>query len=862
MPIFNGQMAAMLHFRQTLFRRNIATLLASILLPIVMVGMAVGISTGIQSSIPTAPAIPSYTQSIATPELLSSIPSIALVIPKASAAQQLAISNSIRTSFAALDKPNIQLVSFASITDYQATLVNTYRGVANATLIPAALAILQDIPTLPASDGLLDFQYQLFIEENQPKGLEPLMIQIADEAKQSLLQQTGSVSFRAVFTSFDFSGFYYDVSLTIIPTFIVAAFAQMISFFSMSRIEEREKKQRDYLFTMGLSPHIYYLSAFVIDMWAYMISLVVSSLILYGFGVKAFTQTNYLNWFLPMFCFGLLCSPLGSCLAFLFRKQDSAGAAMGLGISIVVFVPYFFVYFLAKNVMNPELMYVISALLPTFGFYQALNAIGLASIASSPFDLVSLGDFQHNPVLPLSLIMIVQTIVYWTILTILVHKDLTNSHSFLSAAFSLAQQTLLGVKYLGNDTAAIHGDALNAFCENGHESSQAMDAELKHEMQRISNPDLAHEDVIRMSNVRVEFTRPTPRDKTKKWFMPSQTERLVVLDDMWLAIRKNECFAYLGPNGCGKTTTLNTLIGLVCPTRGYATIGLYSILPKYNPHARQIIGICPQFDCLWEKLTPREHLYTMAAIRGMDTENESVKAEIDALIADVGLGDFAEKQTGTLSGGNKRKISLAMACIGKPEVVFLDEPTTGIDIVIRRSIWSIINKLKQHTSVILTTHSMEEAEALSDRIGIVVNGRMQCIGTPQRLKSVYGCGYKVSIRTSESVDVVNDWFLQNIGKPGTWQVARQVGGTTVLQMTKLGVEALQTQLLAASTDKEKMIIGLELLEHIFRVLELPETCGDSGQLARQLGIVSHEVQETSMTEVFVAFASLQKGLEL
>ena len=157
---------------------------------------------------------------------------------------------------------------------------------------------------------------------------------------------------------------------------------------------------------------------------------------------------------------------------------------------------------------------------------------------------------------------------------------------------------------------------------------------------------------------------------------------------------------------------------------------------------------------------------------------------------------------------------------------------------------------------------MKEAKALGDRIGIVVNGRMQCIGTPQRLKSVYGCGYKVSIRTSESVDVVNDWFLQNIGKPGTWQVARQVGGTTVLQMTKLGVEALQTQLLAASTDKEKMIIGLELLEHIFRVLELPETCGDSGQLARRLGIVSHEVQETSMTEVFVAFASLQKGLEL
>ncbi|KAJ1343289.1 hypothetical protein BSLG_002315 [Batrachochytrium salamandrivorans] len=856
----SGQMYAMIKMRRTLVRREIRTLLAGLLLPIILVGVAVGISAGIQSSIPTAPAIPPYTRPMATPAALQTVSSIALVLPRASPAQQLAVTNSMQRSFALLNRTNITLVPFASIDDYQTSLVNWYRGAANATLIPAAFAVLKDIPTSPSADGLLDIQYQVLLEESQPKDLNPVMLLVADNAKQSLLQQTGYVSFNVGLSFFAFEGFFYDVSLTIIPAFVVNAFAQMIVFFAISKVEERESKKRDYLFTMGLAPSVYYLSAFVVDAYAYLLNLLVSSLILLAFKVKAFSDTNYLNWFLPMFCFGAVCIPLSSCLSFMFRQQASAGAALGFGMSIVVFVPYFLVFFVAKNNLDQWIMYLISAIVPTFGFYSALSAIGTASNAGTPYTLASLGDFTNNPILPISLILLAQAIVYCLILTTLVYKDLTNAPSFTSSAVNLFRHLVHGEKSTPSNTDSARDSTSHNLMEGVQNAQEPKDDELTREMQRISNPDLAAEDVIRMAGVHVEFSKPASRSIAKKWYMPSAKEKLVVLDDLWLSIRKNECFAYLGPNGCGKTTTLNTLIGLVRPTRGMATIGQYSVLPRYNPLARQIIGICPQFDCQWQKLSPREHLITMAAIRGLNPEDATVISEIDTLIADVGLSEFSSKHTGTLSGGNKRKLSLAMACIGRPEVIFLDEPTTGVDVSIRKSIWEIIKQLKTRTSVILTTHSMEEAEALSDRIGIIVNGRMQCIGSAQRLKTVYGRGYKVTIKASGAVDEVREWFLNAMGEAGTWEVSRQVGATIVFQMTRKGVAQLHHRFSTAHSDKEKAVMGMAQLEHIFRVLESPVATAGNG-LNNRFGIVSHEVRETSMTEVFVAFASLQKGLE-
>ncbi|KAL2917045.1 hypothetical protein HK105_203477 [Polyrhizophydium stewartii] len=877
MPSLWRQLAAALAMRRTLIRRELRSLIAGFLIPVIMISIASLVSTSIV--IPSADAMPSFSRPFVNPSALKDVDAVGLVLPKATDAQAAAVTASLKASFAALGKPAMPLMPFASAADFQASLIDFYRGRPNASLVPAAIVVPDAVPTAPDADGKQSIKLAVLVDDVLVTGsrlndIAPVMEAVADNAKQALLQQTGAVSFNSLFTVFASDKFGYDISSAFVPPFAASAFAQMISIVASAVVEEREAGHRDYLITMGLHPFAYYASIFVINIVIFFINIGASSLVLYLFKIPSFINTNYLNWFLPMLTFSLCCIVLSMCLAFMFRTQASAGAALGFGMSIVVFVPYFFVYFVANDEISTGALYGISAALPTFGLYRAFSEIGLAAQNGTPFTLASLADTGRNPILILSLIFVAQTFLYAYILAALVYRDLTNTKSFVGALVGVTNNWILGRGNGGSATNAVGGSsseqyirastselfdgtavAVPAAAAGGGDGS--IDAEVVREIQRISDPATANEDIIRMAGVRVEFTKPVSRDRAR-WWMPGETERFTVLDDLWLAIRKHECFAYLGPNGCGKTTTIKTLIGMVQPIGGHATIGPFSILPRYNTAARAIIGICPQFDTLWGKLTPREHLRFLAAIRGSSSGNaNAVEAEIESLIGEVGLMDFADASIESLSGGNKRKVSLASACIGNPSVVFLDEPTTGVDVAIRRSIWNVIEKLKQRTSVILTTHSMEEADALSDRIGIMVNGQLQCVGTPQRLKTVYGCGYKVTVRTRGSPDDVRDWFLGGMDA-GAWDVARQVGSTIVFQMTAAGVAGLQAELAAARSDKDKMLVGFERLRRIFAFIESP---AGQPELAARLGIVSHEVRETSMSEVFVSFAGLQKGAD-
>jgi ATP-binding cassette, subfamily A (ABC1), member 3 len=161
---------------------------------------------------------------------------------------------------------------------------------------------------------------------------------------------------------------------------------------------------------------------------------------------------------------------------------------------------------------------------------------------------------------------------------------------------------------------------------------------------------------------------------------------------------------------------------------------------------RRKIGFCPQFDALFELLTAREHLELYARIKGI--AEKDIKRVVDAKIAEMGLTEYANRTAGGYSGGNKRKLSVAIAMIGEPSIVFLDEPSTGMDPVARRFMWEIISDIvtkREKCSVILTTHSMEECEALCSRIGIMVGGVLRCLGSAQRLRTRYGRGYQIEI---------------------------------------------------------------------------------------------------------------------
>ena len=203
------------------------------------------------------------------------------------------------------------------------------------------------------------------------------------------------------------------------------------------------------------------------------------------------------------------------------------------------------------------------------------------------------------------------------------------------------------------------------------------------------------------------------------------------VDHLSLTVNDGEMFSLLGVNGAGKTTTIRMLSCLSAPTSGSAEIFGYDVV-KDSDTVKSLVGISTQDTAVAEKLTVEENLRFMAGIYGKSRED--AERVIDAF----GLEGVQRSKAKTLSGGWKRRLSIAMAVIGDPKVLFLDEPTLGLDVLARREIWKIIEKLKKKATIILTTHYMEEAEALSDRIGIMIDGHMVMLGTLAELEAATG----------------------------------------------------------------------------------------------------------------------------
>lgn len=218
--------------------------------------------------------------------------------------------------------------------------------------------------------------------------------------------------------------------------------------------------------------------------------------------------------------------------------------------------------------------------------------------------------------------------------------------------------------------------------------------------------------------------------------------------DVSFGIEFGECFALLGINGAGKTSTFKALTGDVDPTSGEVHIGGYDVQNRLEySQVRKLIGYCPQFDALFTNLTVKEHLEFYAHIKGVVPRMR--RTVVERQLVEMGLEQYKNTYADRLSGGNKRKLSVAMAMIGNPPIVFLDEPSTGMDPKAKRFMWNIIAKistLRKKSAVILTTHSMEEAEALSTKLGIMVDGTFKCFGSAQHIKNKFGDGYELEIK--------------------------------------------------------------------------------------------------------------------
>ena len=210
---------------------------------------------------------------------------------------------------------------------------------------------------------------------------------------------------------------------------------------------------------------------------------------------------------------------------------------------------------------------------------------------------------------------------------------------------------------------------------------------------------------------------------------------LTAVDKLNLEIRQGELFSLLGVNGAGKTTTIKMLTCLTKPSSGDAFVGGYSIINQ-SEQVKQLIGVSPQETAVAPNLSVKENMELICGIHGFS--KEKTKKRVEELSKQFNLDSVLKRKAGKLSGGWQRRVSIAMALISEPQLLFLDEPTLGLDVIARHDLWEVIRSLKGKITIILTTHYMEEAEALSDRIGVMKNGNLLAVGTVEELNQIAG----------------------------------------------------------------------------------------------------------------------------
>lgn len=233
------------------------------------------------------------------------------------------------------------------------------------------------------------------------------------------------------------------------------------------------------------------------------------------------------------------------------------------------------------------------------------------------------------------------------------------------------------------------------------------------------------------------------------------------VDGVDLSIRQGELFSLLGPNGAGKTTTIKMLCCLLRPTGGTATVMGHDI--NNDPlSVKQVIDISPQETAIAERLNAWENLSLMAGLNGL--AKQEAKQRSEELLQMMGLTERAKEPVKKYSGGMKRRLSIAMALVSDPQVLFLDEPTLGLDPQSRRAIWEHIEKLKGETTIVLTTHYLEEADALADRIAVIDEGKIVALGTPTELKDGISGGQVTVVEadklTDEAIDALREKYRE------------------------------------------------------------------------------------------------------
>ncbi|XP_029433384.1 ATP-binding cassette sub-family A member 3 [Rhinatrema bivittatum] len=510
--------------------------------------------------------------------------------------------------------------------------------------------------------------------------------------------------------------------------------ASLASTFALLLVSERAIKSKHVQFVSGVYIINFWLSALLWDLINFLIPCVLMLAVFQAFDVRAFTQDNHLvDVMLIFLLYGWAIIPLMYLLSFFFSVAATAYTRLTI-FNILSGTATF----LAVTIMSiPELGLVelsqtlnkVFLILPNYclgksisDFYQnyefiqfctssweATNICRFLNITYQPnyfsWDFPGIGQYLTS--------MAVQGFVF---LLLLVFVETNIPHRLRNLCSRLCWRRK---RMLLQSRAAVLPE----------------DRDVADERKKVleSPPELL-----------TSLNSPLVIKELTKVYGSSNS--LLAVDRISLALNKGECFGLLGFNGAGKTTTFKMLTGDEAVTAGDAFVAGHSILANIKK-VQQRIGYCPQFDALLDHMTGRETLSMYARLRGIP--ERYMGSCVENMLRGLLLEPYADKLIGTYSGGNKRKLSAGIALIGGPPVIFLDEPSTGMDPVARRLLWDAVTRTREcGKAIVITSHSMEECEALCTRLAIMVNGQFMCLGSPQHLKSKYGSGYTLVAKTS------------------------------------------------------------------------------------------------------------------
>ncbi|CAG9318442.1 unnamed protein product [Blepharisma stoltei] len=493
----------------------------------------------------------------------------------------------------------------------------------------------------------------------------------------------------------------FSLGFSFIPTGVIALIAK-----------ERESNIKHQHVISGVSLFSYWTANFVWDIVKHIIPGVICPLLILAFGVTILTEPgeSYAAVWLLMLLFGCCMASFTYFTSFFFRNYPTAQVVTILlnFVTGSILAPGILVMYLFDQTRSAAHgLRWIFRIFPNFCFGFGILEVGsrrlLASLdgRNEPYDALSLDSAGGD-----ILMMGIMTLVYMLLIFIAEYMEI---HLKLFQ-FIFKPHKIKTKKHSKDD-----------------------DVEKEAKKAEKTNP----------KDVQVNAK------ELQKVFRSGKTH-LVAVENVSFNVNYDECFGLLGVNGAGKTTTFKMLTGEIAPSSGEAYISGFSINNDFN-NIRKVIGYCPQFDAISELLTVKENLNLYADIKGIPKVWK--KEMVNEIIMNMDLEKYENALSGNLSGGNKRKLSVAIALIGNPSVLFLDEPSAGMDPETRKKLWQVLSNIKQNgSSVLLTTHSMEEAEALSDRMAIMVAGKFQCLGTPTWIKNKYGDGYELQIKTEPPSD--------------------------------------------------------------------------------------------------------------